>query len=92
MYAVVVLVVSGLYNAGAAKPSRMVKGTAGLWRGIVYGIKLSMVLACSPLMDKVFPEEVDRAWARLAALTLAMAAGSFARFYREENLPSAKKE
>ena len=91
MYAVVALLVSGLYNAGAAKPSNMASG-AGFWRMLIYGIKGSMLLACSPVLDKFVAVPEQKAQIRLAALMAALGAGAFARFFREENTLAIKAE
>jgi hypothetical protein len=79
---------SGLYNAGALRPSRM-GDAAKPWRMAIYMAKISLMLLCTPLTTKLTGGDV---WAadvvRATAIGTAFAVGAWARFYREEHTPA----
>mmetsp|Transcript_30779 Transcript_30779/g.86265 ORF Transcript_30779/g.86265 Transcript_30779/m.86265 type:complete len:134 (+) Transcript_30779:61-462(+) len=80
---------SGLYNAGAVKPSRM--GNQALpWRIITYGVKVAAFLAMTPLLNKVLEGEAIHHF-RLGATVVSLMAASYARYYREEHSFVAKQ-
>eukprot|EP00009_Paramoeba_aestuarina_P008657 CAMPEP_0201520936 /NCGR_PEP_ID=MMETSP0161_2-20130828/13435_1 /ASSEMBLY_ACC=CAM_ASM_000251 /TAXON_ID=180227 /ORGANISM="Neoparamoeba aestuarina, Strain SoJaBio B1-5/56/2" /LENGTH=144 /DNA_ID=CAMNT_0047919469 /DNA_START=13 /DNA_END=447 /DNA_ORIENTATION=+ len=81
--AVALSLFSGLYNAGAARPSRW-GGGAKRYRVLVYGAKISLILMCTPLTQKFFPSEIANG-IQLGAVSSLVLIGSYLRFYREEN-------
>lgn len=78
------MVLTGLFNAGALKPGKKMGARANPWRVIVYGGKGVMLLACTPLADKVVGKE-NAVAVRAFAVVASIALGTAAKFYREEN-------
>ncbi|KAL6080185.1 hypothetical protein QOT17_000562 [Balamuthia mandrillaris] len=84
----VVSLLTGLYNAGAVKPSRM-GAKVGPWRVLIYAVKIGILVSLTPLLDKVVGAELVVP-IRLAAVLASVCAGSYARYYREENQDLSK--
>jgi len=80
-----IILLTGLYNASAAKPSQL-EGGAAYYRVLIYGVKIFLLLCLTPLLDKLVPEENLQNHIRAAVVILQVITGSHARYYREETL------
>ena len=80
----VLTLLSGLYNAGAARPSRL-GGAARRYRFVVYVGKVVLLVGMTPLAERVVSSE-HVASVRFCMAVMAVMAGSYARYYREEAL------
>lgn len=85
MIAALVATLSGFYNAHALQPARM-KEAGNLYRIVIYFGKTLLLVLLSPLLDKIFPAPTVHT-ARFAIVVLAVAIGSWSRYYREKNTP-----
>ena len=82
-----IVALSGVYNAYLLEPKKM-KEKAGKWRGLVYGGKLTLLLAMTPLTDKIVSDYSVAHTIKLASAVAAFALGGYARFYREQAVAS----
>eukprot|EP00300_Choanocystis_sp_HF-7_P024764 c26306_g1_i1.p1 GENE.c26306_g1_i1~~c26306_g1_i1.p1 ORF type:complete len:132 (-),score=23.31 c26306_g1_i1:4-399(-) len=81
---VILILVSGLYNLGELKPSKL-GAAAGPYRAMIYGGKGLMFVLASPLLKRFCPAELyDYAFA--GVVVAAVCIGTFARFYREASV------
>jgi hypothetical protein len=90
MYLAAALVLTGLYNASANKPSELTtKGARTAYR-VVYISKILLVLAASPLLDKVVADTVLASQVRLVVVVGGYLVGAWLRFFRKDNMPNLK--
>eukprot|EP00808_Paulinella_micropora_P011639 g60094.t1 len=81
--------ISGLFNAHAAKPKEM-GSKAGLYRVLVYGVKIPLWLLLSPLLKKVVADEGARVKIQAGTVVCLVLVSSYAKFYREANTEPKK--
>eukprot|EP01108_Squamamoeba_japonica_P004630 TRINITY_DN3650_c0_g1_i1.p1 TRINITY_DN3650_c0_g1~~TRINITY_DN3650_c0_g1_i1.p1 ORF type:complete len:158 (+),score=65.87 TRINITY_DN3650_c0_g1_i1:59-475(+) len=90
MYLTGAIVLAGLYNAGAAKPSRITTASGRMtYRMTVYAGKLLFILAASPLLGKLINNAELEAKIRLGVVVGGFVAGAWVKFFREANVPQA---
>jgi hypothetical protein len=87
MKVAIVVGITGLYNAGAVGPSKMLPTSAKLWRVVIYFLKFPLWLALSPLLEKTFPDiNVEQVkLARASACVLITLLSVAAKSYREKH-------
>jgi len=82
MIAAGIAALTGLYNAHILQPARM-REAATLYRLIVYVGKILLLILTSPVLDR-FLKGSDVHTARFAVVVLAVALGTWSRYYREK--------
>jgi len=80
----VVVFITGLFNTHALQISKL-KDAATLYRIVVYGGKVALLLLLSPVLDKLLPSFVDVNLVRFLATVLLVATGTWLRYYREKH-------
>jgi len=85
MVAAGIALLSGLYNAHVLQPGRM-KEAATLYRVIIYAGKIGLLALMSPMLDKLVTGPAVNS-ARFFLVVLAVALGTWSRYYREKHTP-----
>jgi len=79
-----IVFLTGLYNVHCLQINKL-KDAAILYRLVVYAGKIGFLALLSPILEKIVPASVDVHYVRFLIVTLAVATGTWLRYYREKH-------